>query len=126
MYLNETSFSPLIPPRAIHEPLSTPPAPDPDISPQTAELCPEPASLLAPCVCGKNQNSERASETINSSVDWSCSNDQDITSAQDFLAAYCAMTAGTTSFPEPSMAAGDSMQTPLLLLAGPLAWIWGC
>ncbi|SPO04747.1 uncharacterized protein DNG_07432 [Cephalotrichum gorgonifer] len=73
----------------------------------TATYCPEPASLLAPCICGKNQNSLKASQTINSSVKYSCSNNDDISSAQGFLAAYCAMTAGTTSFPEPSMPPGD-------------------
>ncbi|CAI4217718.1 unnamed protein product [Parascedosporium putredinis] len=68
----------------------------------TYDICPEPPSLLAPCICGKNQNSLRASQTISSSVKYSCSNNEDITSAQAFLAAYCAMTAGTTSFPAPS------------------------
>lgn len=75
----------------------------------TYYYCPPEASLLAPCVCGKNQNSLKVSQIINSSVKYSCaSHNADITSAQAIFAGYCNQLAGTTSFPTPSNPPGDS------------------
>ncbi|KAF6789967.1 hypothetical protein CSOJ01_14689 [Colletotrichum sojae] len=70
-------------------------------------LCPEPASLMAPCICAKNDNSARVSRSIASLVRYSCSNAADVTSAGDFYNAYCAMNQGTTAFPQPSPPPGD-------------------
>jgi hypothetical protein len=77
--------------------------------PQTYNLCPEEPPALAHCACSKNQNSAFVSEIINSSAEYYCSSrTADISSAQAFFAAYCAMDAGTTSFPQPSNPPGDS------------------
>ncbi|KAL0942032.1 uncharacterized protein CTRU02_204795 [Colletotrichum truncatum] len=70
-------------------------------------LCPEPASLLAPCMCVKNDNSARVSRSIASLVRYSCSNAADVTSAGEFYNAFCAMNQGTTAFPQPSPPPGD-------------------
>ncbi|KAI8286984.1 hypothetical protein K4K60_012999 [Colletotrichum sp. SAR11_57] len=70
-------------------------------------LCPEPASLMAPCICAKNDNSARVSRSIASLVRYSCSNAADVTSAGDFYDAYCAMNKGTTAFPTPTPPPGD-------------------
>ncbi|KAI1387936.1 uncharacterized protein F4822DRAFT_408032 [Hypoxylon trugodes] len=74
----------------------------------TYDLCPAEPSLLATCVCGKNQNSLRASQSINTSVKSSCSSHTaDIESAQAVFAAYCGLVDGTTSFPTTSDPPGD-------------------
>ncbi|KAK8023158.1 hypothetical protein PG991_007039 [Apiospora marii] len=74
----------------------------------TYDLCPTDASLLAPCVCNKNQNSLRVSQAINTSVKSSCSaHTADVSSAQALFAAYCALNNGTTAFPTPSDPPGD-------------------
>ncbi|OLN85265.1 hypothetical protein CCHL11_04378 [Colletotrichum chlorophyti] len=70
-------------------------------------LCPEPASLMAPCVCARNDNSARVSRSIASLVRYSCSNAADVTSGLAFYDAYCAMNKGTTAFPQPSPPPGD-------------------
>ncbi|TQN70111.1 hypothetical protein CSHISOI_05364 [Colletotrichum shisoi] len=70
-------------------------------------LCPEPASLMAPCICSKNDNSARVSRSIASLVRYSCSNAGDVTSGLAFYDAYCAMNKGTTAFPQPSPPPGD-------------------
>ncbi|KAK1718936.1 uncharacterized protein CLUP02_00061 [Colletotrichum lupini] len=69
--------------------------------------CPEAASLMAPCICSKNDNSARVSRSIASLVRYSCSNAADVTSGLAFYDAYCAMNKGTTSFPQPSPPPGD-------------------
>ncbi|KAI2617750.1 hypothetical protein GGR54DRAFT_193202 [Hypoxylon sp. NC1633] len=74
----------------------------------TYELCPAEPSLLAPCVCSKNQNSLLASQGINTSVKYSCSSHTaDIVSAQDLFAGYCGLVGGTSSFPTTSDPPGD-------------------
>ncbi|TEA12339.1 hypothetical protein C8034_v006037 [Colletotrichum sidae] len=70
-------------------------------------LCPEAASLMAPCICAKNDNSARVSRSVASLVRYSCSNAADVTSAGEFYNAYCAMNKGTTAFPQPSPPPGD-------------------
>ncbi|OHE98240.1 hypothetical protein CORC01_06437 [Colletotrichum orchidophilum] len=70
-------------------------------------FCPEAASLMAPCICSKNDNSARVSRSIASLVRYSCSNAADVTSGLAFYDAYCAMNKGTTSFPQPSPPPGD-------------------
>ncbi|KAF9870906.1 hypothetical protein CkaCkLH20_11578 [Colletotrichum karsti] len=72
-----------------------------------SSLCPEAASLMAPCICSKNDNSARVSRSIASLVRYSCSNAADVTSAGEFYNAYCAMNKGTTAFPQPSGPPGD-------------------
>ena len=65
--------------------------------------------MLAPCACGRNQNSLRLSQSIHSSVFESCSsNTADASSADAFFAAYCNMNKGTTAFPTPGNPPGDS------------------
>ncbi|KAI1374422.1 hypothetical protein F4677DRAFT_167030 [Hypoxylon crocopeplum] len=74
----------------------------------TYDLCPADPSLLATCVCDKNQNSLRASQGINTSVKYSClSHTVDIESAQAVFAGYCGLVAGTSSFPSTSDPPGD-------------------
>ncbi|KDN59750.1 hypothetical protein CSUB01_12234, partial [Colletotrichum sublineola] len=70
-------------------------------------LCPEPASLMAPCICTRNDNSARVSRSVASLVRYSCSNAADVTSGLAFYDAYCAMNRGTTAFPQPSPPPGD-------------------
>ncbi|KAK2041730.1 hypothetical protein LZ31DRAFT_633155 [Colletotrichum somersetense] len=70
-------------------------------------LCPEPASLMAPCICTRNDNSARVSRSVASLVRYSCSNAADVTSGLAFYDAYCAMNKGTTAFPQPSPPPGD-------------------
>ncbi|KAK1986959.1 hypothetical protein LZ30DRAFT_580992 [Colletotrichum cereale] len=70
-------------------------------------LCPEPASLMAPCICSRNDNSARVSRSVASLVRYSCSNAADVTSGLAFYDAYCAMNRGTTAFPQPSPPPGD-------------------
>ncbi|WYZ38022.1 hypothetical protein EsH8_II_001528 [Colletotrichum jinshuiense] len=72
-----------------------------------SELCPEPASLMAPCVCSKNDNSARVSLSILDRVKYYCSNTADGTSGIAFYDAYCAMNKGTTAFPKPTPPPGD-------------------
>ena len=75
----------------------------------TEELCPSDAPSLATCVCQKNQNSLAASQSINYSVKGACSgHTADISSAQAFFSAYCAMNGGITSFPTTSGPPGNS------------------
>lgn len=70
--------------------------------------CPEAASLYAPCVCNKDYVVSHVSDIISKSVRYSCSNNQDITSAQNFYSEYCNMNNGTTEFATPSGPPGDS------------------
>jgi hypothetical protein len=80
-----------------------------NVQPQTYYLCPQEPPALANCACSKNQNSDFVSQIINTSANYHCSGRAaDISSAQAFFAAYCAMDAGTTKFPEPSKPPGDS------------------
>ncbi|KAK0386759.1 hypothetical protein NLU13_6595 [Sarocladium strictum] len=69
--------------------------------------CPLDASLYAPCVCSKDNVTPRVSETLTNSVKYSCSNNEDITAAQNFYHEYCAMNNGTTSFAKPTGPPGD-------------------
>ncbi|CAM1505771.1 Fc.00g114080.m01.CDS01 [Cosmosporella sp. VM-42] len=71
------------------------------------ERCPEAAQLYAPCVCSKEDLVSSVSETIRSSVKYSCSNNDDVTSAYKFYNEYCAMNEGTTSFATPDGPPGD-------------------
>ncbi|KAK7942722.1 uncharacterized protein PG986_011835 [Apiospora aurea] len=78
------------------------------VSYNTYDLCPTDASLLAPCVCQKNQNSLRVSQAINTSAKSSCSaHTADVSSAQALFAAYCGLNNGTSSFPTPTNPPGD-------------------
>lgn len=58
-------------------------------------------------MCTRNQNSRRVNTIISSSVSWSCENNADITSAQNFFSAYCNMVNGTTNLPTGSPPPGD-------------------
>ncbi|KAH8888587.1 hypothetical protein GQ53DRAFT_783686 [Thozetella sp. PMI_491] len=74
----------------------------------TYNFCPSAATALATCACSKNQNSLRISQSINTYVKTGCSSQTaDISSAQAFFAAYCAMNNGTSSFPTPSSPPGQ-------------------
>lgn len=73
-----------------------------------SSYCPEAASLYAPCVCGKDYVVAHVSAELSSSVRYSCSNNADVTSAQNFYHEYCNMNNGTTSFAEPPGPPGDS------------------
>ncbi|OTB12143.1 hypothetical protein K445DRAFT_321405 [Daldinia sp. EC12] len=74
----------------------------------TYDLCPAEPSLLATCVCDKNQNSLLASQGINKSVKSSCSSHaEDIDSAQAVFSGYCGLIKGTSSFPTTSDPPGD-------------------
>ncbi|KAI1656384.1 hypothetical protein F4813DRAFT_364204 [Daldinia decipiens] len=74
----------------------------------TYDLCPAEPSLLATCVCNKNQNSLLASQGINKSVKSSCSSHvEDIDSAQAVFSGYCGLIKGTSSFPTTSDPPGD-------------------
>jgi hypothetical protein len=75
---------------------------------EPASWCPEAASLYAPCVCGKEYVVDHVNDVISKSVRSSCSNAQDITSAQNFYGEYCRMNNGTTSFAVPEGPPGDS------------------
>lgn len=70
--------------------------------------CPEGASALNSCACTKNQNSQAASQDINSKVKYSCgaTHSADISSAQAVFAGYCGMGDGVTSFPVASTLPG--------------------
>ncbi|KAH7276030.1 hypothetical protein B0J15DRAFT_507479 [Fusarium solani] len=72
-----------------------------------AYRCPEAAELNAPCVCNKKDVVHDITETLKSSVKYSCSNNQDVTSAQNFYSEFCAMNDGTTSFATPKGPPGD-------------------
>ncbi|KFH45408.1 hypothetical protein ACRE_037520 [Hapsidospora chrysogenum ATCC 11550] len=75
---------------------------------QFESRCPEPVSLFAPCICGKENFDSQASKSISLSVSFSCGGyREDIDSAYIFYKAYCAMNDGTTSFPAPSSPEGD-------------------
>lgn len=69
--------------------------------------CPEAAELFAPCVCSKSEVVSAISDTLRQSVKYSCSNNQDVTTAQSFYNEYCAMNKGTTSFATPEGPPGD-------------------
>ncbi|KAI2468662.1 hypothetical protein F4781DRAFT_397461 [Annulohypoxylon bovei var. microspora] len=74
----------------------------------TYDLCNAEPSLLATCVCDKDQNSLLVSQGINTSVKYSCSSHTaDIDSAQAVFAGYCGLVEGTTSFPTTSDPPGD-------------------
>ncbi|KAI1806248.1 hypothetical protein F4811DRAFT_511208 [Daldinia bambusicola] len=74
----------------------------------TYDLCPADPSLLATCVCDKNQNSLLASQGINKSVKSSCSSHvEDIDSAQAVFSGYCGLVKGTSLFPTTSDPPGD-------------------
>ncbi|KAH7161632.1 hypothetical protein EDB81DRAFT_350835 [Dactylonectria macrodidyma] len=69
--------------------------------------CPEAAELFAPCVCSKSDVVSSVSDVLRKSVKYSCSNNQDVTTAQNFYNEYCAMNEGTTSFASPEGPPGD-------------------
>ncbi|EEY21754.1 conserved hypothetical protein [Verticillium alfalfae VaMs.102] len=72
-----------------------------------SDKCPEAENQYAPCICTRNENSAAISDVIKSSVSYNCENTHDITSAQAFFAAYCAMNEGTTALPARSAPPGD-------------------
>lgn len=80
-------------------------------------LCPVDANLYAPCVCNKGYVVSQITEYISSSVRASCSNNQDVTLAENFYNDYCNMNNGTTEFAPPAGPPGDSK-----LLASRLIW----
>lgn len=71
----------------------------------------EPASLYAPCVCGKDYVSETVSREISKSVGYRCGLGEDQASANDLFGEYCDMVKGTTSFARPASPSGDSLYT---------------
>ncbi|KAI1490516.1 hypothetical protein F5X96DRAFT_679049 [Biscogniauxia mediterranea] len=74
----------------------------------TWDLCPAEPTLLAPCVCSRNQNSLLVSQEINSSVKYACSSHTiDVESAQALFSGYCGLGNGTSSFPETTDPPGD-------------------
>ncbi|ORY63901.1 uncharacterized protein BCR38DRAFT_392153 [Pseudomassariella vexata] len=74
----------------------------------TYDLCPADASLLATCVCNKNQNSLLVSQGINTSAKYSCSSHTaDLESAQALFSAYCGLNEGKSSFPVTAEPPGD-------------------
>ncbi|KAJ4270529.1 hypothetical protein NW762_002216 [Fusarium torreyae] len=72
-----------------------------------ASRCPEAAELNAPCVCNKKDVVKDITATLKSSVKYSCSNNGDVTSAQNFYSEFCRMNDGTTSFAPPKRPPGD-------------------
>ncbi|KAH7261499.1 uncharacterized protein BKA55DRAFT_504504 [Fusarium redolens] len=71
--------------------------------------CPEAAELNAPCVCNKKDVVRDITSTLKSAVKYSCSNNGDVTSAQNFYSEFCQMNDGTTSFAPPKGPPGDTM-----------------
>ncbi|KAG4254747.1 hypothetical protein FPRO04_02101 [Fusarium proliferatum] len=69
--------------------------------------CPEAAELNAPCVCNKKDVVRDITSTLRSAVKYSCSNNGDVTSAQNFYSEFCRMNDGTTSFAPPKGPPGD-------------------
>ncbi|KAF5603635.1 uncharacterized protein FSUBG_7192 [Fusarium subglutinans] len=69
--------------------------------------CPEAAELNAPCVCNKKDAVQDITSTLKSAVKYSCSNNGDVTSAQNFYSEFCQMNDGTTSFTPPKGPPGD-------------------
>ncbi|RBQ73415.1 hypothetical protein FVER53590_04259 [Fusarium verticillioides] len=69
--------------------------------------CPEAAELNAPCVCSKKDVVKDITSTLKSAVKYSCSNNGDVTSAQNFYSEFCQMNDGTTSFAPPKGPPGD-------------------
>ncbi|KAF5668719.1 hypothetical protein FDENT_11743 [Fusarium denticulatum] len=69
--------------------------------------CPEAAELNAPCVCNKKDVVQDITSTLRSAVKYSCSNNGDVTSAQNFYSEFCKMNDGTTSFALPKGPPGD-------------------
>ncbi|KAM5365369.1 hypothetical protein ACJA88_012551 [Fusarium oxysporum] len=69
--------------------------------------CPEAAELNAPCVCNKKDVVRDITSTLKSAVKYSCSNNGDVTSAQNFYSEFCQMNDGTTSFAPPKGPPGD-------------------
>ncbi|KAF7549477.1 hypothetical protein G7Z17_g6364 [Cylindrodendrum hubeiense] len=69
--------------------------------------CPQAAELFAPCVCSKSEVVSSVSDVLRKSVKYSCSNNQDLTTAQSFYNEYCAMNQGTTAFATPKGPPGD-------------------
>lgn len=79
------------------------------VNSMTNYLCRDGAPELNSCVCTKNQNSFRVSRSIASDVRYSCGSTRsaDVASALALFDGYCAMGAGTTSFPTVSQLKGD-------------------
>ncbi|KAF5025783.1 hypothetical protein F66182_2116 [Fusarium sp. NRRL 66182] len=71
--------------------------------------CPEAAELNAPCVCSKKDVVKDVVSTLKSAVKYSCSNNGDVTSAQNFYSEFCLMNEGTTSFAPPKGPPGDTL-----------------
>lgn len=74
---------------------------------QTYARCPEAASLLAPCACGKEDVPDLVMSALTSTVKEACGNTEDVTAAANFYSQYCDMNDGTTSFTAPSGPPGD-------------------
>ncbi|KAF4966207.1 hypothetical protein FSARC_6092 [Fusarium sarcochroum] len=72
-----------------------------------ASRCPEAAELNAPCVCSKKDVVKDVTASLKSAVKYSCSNNGDVTSAQNFYHEFCLMNEGTTSFAPPKRPPGD-------------------
>lgn len=72
-----------------------------------SERCPEDAKLNAPCVCNKKDVVRDINLTLKSAAKRSCSNDADVTSAENFYSHFCLMNEGKTSFPSPKSHPGD-------------------
>ncbi|CAG2015943.1 unnamed protein product [Fusarium graminearum] len=72
-----------------------------------SERCPEDAKLNAPCVCNKKDVIRDINLTLKSAAKRSCSNDADVTSAENFYSHFCLMNEGKTSFPSPKSHPGD-------------------
>ncbi|OBS21184.1 hypothetical protein FPOA_07522 [Fusarium poae] len=71
------------------------------------ERCPEAAKLNAPCVCNKKDVVRDIDSTLKSAAKRSCSNNADVTSAQNFYSQFCLMNDGKTSFASPKSPPGD-------------------
>ncbi|UZP41149.1 hypothetical protein NXS19_008965 [Fusarium pseudograminearum] len=72
-----------------------------------SERCPEDAKLNAPCVCNKKDVVRDINLTLKGAAKRSCSNDADVTSAENFYSHFCLMNEGKTSFPSPKSPPGD-------------------
>ncbi|CEI68836.1 unnamed protein product [Fusarium venenatum] len=72
-----------------------------------SERCPEAAKLNAPCVCNKKDVVRDIESTLKSAAKRSCSNNADVTSAQNFYSQFCLMNEGKMSFASPKSPPGD-------------------
>ncbi|KAJ4138056.1 hypothetical protein NW768_001872 [Fusarium equiseti] len=73
-----------------------------------SERCPEALELNKPCICHKADVVQDIKSTLGREVKKSCSNYEDVTSAQNLYSRFCHMNHGKTSSASPKGPPGDS------------------